>query len=81
MRDPEMCFELSKPIGGELTLDPFYWRNDYLGVEQWSRAIVRGHYVALLELHKQHELFAADWDNVLRFQGFVGALTDAAILG
>ena len=81
MCDPEMCFELSKPIGSKLTLDPFYWRNDYLGVEQWSRAIVRGHYVALLELHKQHELFAADWDNVLRLQGFVGAFTDAAILG
>ena len=25
MRDPEMCFELSRPIGGELTLDPFYY--------------------------------------------------------
>ncbi len=81
MRDPEMCFELSRPIGSKLTLDPFCWRNDYLGVEQWSRSIVRGHYIALLELHKQHELFAADWDNVLRLQGFVGAFTDAAILG
>jgi hypothetical protein len=81
MRDPEMSFELSKPIGSQLTLDPFYWRNDYLGVEQWSRSIVRGHYVALLDLHKQHELFAAEWDNVLRLQGFVGAFTDAAILG
>jgi hypothetical protein len=81
MRDPEMCFELSRHIGGELTLDPFYWRNDYLGVEQWSRSIVRGQYVALPELHKQHELFAADWCNVLRLQGFVGVFTDAAILG
>ena len=81
MRDPEMCFELSRPIGGELILDPFYWRNDYVGVEQWSRSIVRGQYVALPELHKQHELFAADWDNVLRLQGFVGAFTDTAILG
>jgi hypothetical protein len=81
MRDPEMCFELSRPPGGELTLDPFYWRNDYLGVEQWSRSIVRGQYVALPELHKQHELFAADWCNVLRLQGFVGAFTDTAILG
>jgi hypothetical protein len=35
MRDPEMCFELSLPFGGKLTLDPFYWRNDYLGIEQW----------------------------------------------
>jgi hypothetical protein len=37
--------------------------------------------VALLELHRQHELFAADWDNVLRLQGFVEAFTDAAIRG
>jgi len=81
MRDPEMCFELSKPIGTKLTLEAFYWRNDYLGVEQWSRSIVRGHYVALLDLHKQHELFATEWDNVLRLQGFAGAFTDAAILG
>jgi hypothetical protein len=81
MRDPEMCFELSKPVGSKLTLDPFYWRYDYLGVEQWSRSIVRGQYVALLELHRQHKLFAVDWDNILRLQGFVGAFTDTAILG
>ena len=37
MRDPEMCFELR---GGEL--DPYYYRNDFVGVEQWSRNIVRG---------------------------------------
>jgi hypothetical protein len=47
MRDPEMCFELTKPIGSALIFDPYYWRNDYGGVEQFSRAIVRGHYVAL----------------------------------
>jgi hypothetical protein len=39
MRDPEMCFELGL-VGGEY-LDPFYWRNDYVAVEQWSRNIVR----------------------------------------
>ena len=49
---------LAKPIGGALSLDPFYWRNDYVGVEQWSRSIVRGHYVALLALHRQHQQFA-----------------------
>jgi hypothetical protein len=81
MRDPEMCFELSKPIDGDFILDPFYWRNDYLGVEQWSRSILRGQYVALLELHKQHELFTAEWDIILRLQGFIGAFTDTAILG
>ena len=33
MRDPEMCFELG--LGGGAHLNPFYWRNDYAGVEQW----------------------------------------------
>jgi hypothetical protein len=73
MRDPEMCFELSQPTGSKLSLDPYYWRNDYVAVEQWSRNLIKGHYVALLELHRQHELFAADWDNVLRLQGFAYA--------
>jgi hypothetical protein len=81
MRDPEMGFELSKPIGGELTLDPYSWRNDYAAVEQFSRAIVSGNYVALPSLHKQHECFAALWDKNLRLQGFAEAFTDAAILG
>jgi hypothetical protein len=81
MRDPEMCFELSKPIAGKLTLDPYYWRNDYAAVEQFSRAIVRGHYVALLDLHRQHEGFAAEWNKNLSLQGFAEAFTDAAIRG
>ena len=89
---PSLCFCFALPPlflcpseirlpASALTLDPFYWRNDYLGVEQWSRSLVRGQYVALPALHEQHELFAADWSNVLRLQGFVGAFTDAAILG
>jgi hypothetical protein len=81
MRDPEMCFELGKPIGSKLILDPYYFRNDYMGIEQWSRDIVRDHYVALPDLHKQHERFAAVWDRNLRLQCFEEAFTDAAIRG
>ena len=81
MRDPEICFELGKPIGGNLVLDPYYFRNDYIGTEQWSRDIVCGHYVALFDLHRQHERFAAMWDRNLRLQGFDKAFTDAAIRG
>jgi hypothetical protein len=81
MRDPEMCFELSKPVFSRLSLDPYYWRNDYVVVEQFSRAIVRGHYVVLLDLHRQHERFAVEWDKNLRLQGFAEAFTDAAIRG
>ena len=81
MRDPEMCFELCLPIGSKACLDPFYWRNDYLGVEQWSRNLIRDHYVCLLELHKQHEQFAEIWNDNLRLQGFVEAFTDKSIRG
>ena len=79
MRDPEMCFEVG--MAGGAHLDPFTWRNDYVAVEQVSRAIVRDHYVALRELHTQHEKFAATWDNNLRVQGFLEAFTDRCILG
>jgi hypothetical protein len=81
MRDPEMCFEVGKATGARLILDPYYFRNDYMGTEQWSRDIVRGHYIALPDLHKQHERFAALWNRNLRLQGFAEAFTDAAIRG
>lgn len=71
MRDPEMCFELG--IGGGPHLNPFYYRNDYMGVEQWSRNVVGTNYVHLVELHKQHERFAKMWDNNLRLQAFAEA--------
>jgi hypothetical protein len=71
MRDPEMCFEIGS--SEEPFLDPFYFRNDYLGVEQWSRNLVRGQYVALTTLHEQHKRFAIEWDNNLRLQGFLYA--------
>jgi len=71
MRDPEMCFELG--LTGGAHLNPFYWRNDYTGTEQWSRTIVRDHYVHLFELHKQHQRFAELWDKNLRLQGFAEA--------
>ena len=81
MRDPEMCFELSQPVGGKLSLDPYYWCNDYVGIERWSRSIVRGHYVVLLDMHAQHEHFAAEWDENLQLQGFEKAFTDKSIHG
>jgi hypothetical protein len=79
MRDPEMCFELG--FAGGVHLIPFSWRNDYVVVEQVSRAIVNGHYVALLQLQEQHEKFARTWDNNLRLQGYAEVFTDKCILG
>jgi hypothetical protein len=80
MRDPEMCFELSKR-DGNLVLDPWYWRNDYVAVEQFSRAIVRGQYVVSLRMYRQHQRFAAAWDGNLGLQGFAEAFTDAGVRG
>lgn len=68
MRDPEMCFELG--LAGGAHLNPFYWRNDYVAVEQSSRFITDSDYAFNPQLHKQHEEFAALWDNNLRLQGF-----------
>jgi hypothetical protein len=79
MRDPEMCFELG--FGGGPHLNPWYYRNDYVAVEQFSRNIVRDHYVHLIQLHEQHVRFAKSWDNNLRLQGFADAFSDKSIRG
>jgi hypothetical protein len=71
MRDPEMCFELG--LAGGAHLNPFYWRNDYVGIEQWSRFIADDYYAYDTELHRQHEELAKLWDKNLRLQGFVEA--------
>ena len=68
MRNPEMMFELR--LEGREHLDPFFWRNNYVGVEQWSRFITEGQYVCRTELYRQQEEFAKQWDMNLRFEGF-----------
>ena len=68
MRDPEMCFELSFADGPDL--NPFFYRNDYIGCEQWSRAILGTDYAYKCEVHRQHVSFAKVWDRKLRSQGF-----------
>ena len=45
-------------------------RTQYVGVEQFSRAVVRGHYVALSQLHEHHQRFATAWARNLDLQGF-----------
>ena len=71
MRDPEMCFELG--LAGGAHLNPFYWRNDYMGVEQWSRFITGTDYAFHRELFQQHVSFAKVWDRNLSSQGFTEA--------
>ena len=71
MRDLEMLFELG--LTGGAHLDAFYYRNDYAGIEQWSRFIRDSHYCYHSQLHEQHEHFAKLWDKNLREQGFADA--------
>ena len=71
MRGPEMSFELSFADGPDL--NPFYYRNDYLGCEQWSRFITGTDYAYSRELHRQHVSFARVWDRNLQSRGFLEA--------
>ena len=71
MRNPEMLFELGLARG--VHLDAFYFRNDYVAIEQWSRFIARGQYICHSQLHAQHERFAKLWDRNLCDQGFAEA--------
>jgi hypothetical protein len=59
--------------GAQTLMGTFNYRNDYVGVEQWSRTIASDNYVYLVSLHQQHERFAKVWDNNLRLQGFAEA--------
>ena len=81
MHDPEMCFELSMPPLCSLALSSWYFLNDYMGVEQYSRYRDGENYVFLPDLYEQHEQFARQWDRNLRAQGFLEAFTDKSIRG
>ncbi len=72
MRDPEMLFELVE-ISGEIPLVPYYFRNDYVGVEQYSRLNQDGLALVRPRLLRAHQRFARLWDRNLRAQGFVEA--------
>lgn len=70
---PEMYFEVS--MAGGANLNPFYYRNDYEGVDQWSRFVAKGHYIHIPDLHRRHERFAAQWEKNLHAQRFLEAFT------
>jgi hypothetical protein len=67
--------------GAQTLMGTFNWRNDYVGVEQWSRFIREGNYCYHTQLYAQHERFAKTWDNNLRQQGFDKNFTDKCIVG
>ena len=59
--------------GAQTLMGTFNWRNDYAGIEQWSRFIRDAHYCYHTQLHAEHERFAKLWDKNLRQQGFADA--------
>ena len=64
---------LSFGLSGRPHLNPYYWRNDYAGIEQWSRFTHDGLYRYHTQLHAEHERFAKLWDRNLRQQSFAEA--------
>jgi hypothetical protein len=73
MRDPEMLFEVRRD-GSEFAFDPYYWRNDYLGIEQYSSfRDDEQKLFTLAGLKRQHEQFARTWDANLCAQGYYDA--------
>ena len=74
MRDPEMLFEVVEEEGGQPEFWPFYFRNDYAAVEQWSRRRDEaGNLLCLPRRTRDLEQFAEMWDRNLRAQGFLEA--------
>ena len=72
MRDPEMVFEIERN-GEQIKMTPTYWRNDYVGKEEFSAIEEDGRRLVVSALQRAHSEFAKMWDANLRAQGFVEA--------
>jgi len=72
MRDPEMLFE-AEEFGNKIILKPYYFRNDFAGVEQYSIRTEEGRISVNSRLQKEHEEFAQLWNTNLQQQGFLEA--------
>src|SRR5713101_9058311 len=67
MRDPEMLFEVVEEESRQPEFWPFYFRNDYAAVEQWSRRRDKGGNLHCLpQRTHDFEHFAKMWDRNLR---------------
>ena len=56
-----------------MNLVPFYWRDDYAGIEQYSAFTQDGRTLLNSNLRLEHIAFAGTWDANLRAQGFLEA--------
>ncbi len=71
MRDPEMCFEIELEDGRLKALHPYYYRNDYAGVEQFAHDQNTGR--IRTQLIEAQQRFAEIWSRNLFEQGFLEA--------
>ncbi len=69
MRDPEMCFEMEIEEGTLKSIEPYYYRNDYVGREEFAHDQDNGA-INTRTVQKQKE-FANIWGRNLKEQGFL----------
>jgi hypothetical protein len=69
MRDPEMCFEMEIEDGKVKEFYPYYYRNDYAGIEQFAQDEETGS-INAHTVQTQRE-FAELWSRNLTEQGFL----------
>jgi len=73
MRDPEICAEVVAENGAP-KLWPYYFRNDYAGVERWNRRREADRSVTCqLRETRDLESFMEMWDANIHHQGFLEA--------
>ena len=78
MRDPEICAEIVFESGAR-KLWAYYFRNDYAGVERWSRQPeVDGSMTCRPRVTHDLESFMEMWDANLHDQGFLEAFRQTA---
>ena len=63
--------------GDEILLKPFYWRNDFAGVEQYSITRERNRILINWRTLREHENFAQMWNQNLEEQGYIAAFQSA----
>jgi hypothetical protein len=75
MRDPEICFIRVSGINGAGIWAPYYYRNDYLGIEQFACNFDENGAVATFKprMQKDIAIFAGTWAQNLKEQGFLEA--------
>ena len=74
MRDPEVCFEIL-PDG---VFNPYYFRNDYAGIEQEVYITRNGQRLVAKGRLSDLKAFARVWNRNIREQGFLDAAKQKA---